>query len=48
MTNMKTPIWISKEGEHGLVRLSLFRRFVNTQGGQYAAKISGALFSAGN
>ena len=37
-----------KIGEHGLVKLSLFRRFVKTQGGQYAAKISGALFSAGN
>jgi len=45
---MKPKIWMSKVGEYGLAGLSRFCRFVNTQGGHYAAIISDALFSTGS
>jgi hypothetical protein len=47
---MKTQIQMSeRNGEYGLTALSLFCRFVTTQGGQNAANTSdGVLFSNGN
>ncbi len=37
-----------KNSEHGLAMVSLFCRFVTTQGGQYATNTSDALFTIGN
>ena len=45
---MMKQILIETAGDNGLWGGSRYRQFVNYTGGQYAAKFSKMLFSAGN